>query len=197
MLLEDRGQPIAVVRLRVRLAADPEEPEVEQPEGGGQRALVRHPLEPQMLGDAAAGHWQPCGDREHAVVLGTVTLQPPLLVIDVLPPAGVIGAYCLQMPVGHRADPDLLPSRRDDQQPTALGILGWQPLPVLVQEDEASAGPTPRPAGLAREDRTQTWHAPFLSRSTHLPRLTASETCRQIAGIRPGRSCHLPTVSGR
>jgi hypothetical protein len=36
-------------------------------------------------------------------------------VVEVLSSAGVVSADCLQVPVRSRADPDLFPSRRDDE----------------------------------------------------------------------------------
>jgi hypothetical protein len=42
MLFVDRCETVAVVALRVRLAADPEEPKIKKPERGAQCTLLRH-----------------------------------------------------------------------------------------------------------------------------------------------------------
>jgi hypothetical protein len=46
-----------------------------------------------------------------------------LLVVEVLSPTGVVGADCLQVPVGRWADPNLFPRRRDDQQLATLALF--------------------------------------------------------------------------
>jgi hypothetical protein len=83
-------------------------------------------------------------------VLESITLQPPLLVIEVLPPTGVIGADRLQVSIGNRADPYLLPSRRDDQQLAALDLFCGEPVPGLIEIDEPLPGATTRPTGISR-----------------------------------------------
>jgi hypothetical protein len=83
-------------------------------------------------------------------VLESITLHPPLLVIEVLPPTGVIGADRLEVSIWNRANPYLLPSRRDDQQLATLGLFRGEPVPGLVEIDESLPGATPRPARISR-----------------------------------------------
>jgi len=78
-------------------------------------------------------------------VLESIALQPPLLVVEVLPPTGVVGADCLQVSVGSGADPDLLPSRWDDEQLAALDVLCGKAVPGLVEIDESLPGAPPCP----------------------------------------------------
>ena len=158
VFLADRCQPVAVVGLRVRLSADPEEAKIEKPERGAQGPLVRHTLQLQVLGDLAPRRGQPGRHGQHPVVLRLVPLDPPLLVVEVLPPPGIVGADGLEMSVRDRADPHLLPRRRDHQHPAAVGLLGCQPRPRGVEVDEALARPTPGPTRILRGDRPQSRH---------------------------------------
>ena len=64
-----------MIRLRVRLPADPEEAEIEQPEGGGEGALEGHPLELEMERHPLPGPGQPTGDLQHPIVLRLVPLR--------------------------------------------------------------------------------------------------------------------------
>ena len=58
--------------------------------GGGTAAgmpgerVAGHPVELQIPDDPLPGEGQPFGHGEDAIVLGLVTVDPPLLVIDVL-----------------------------------------------------------------------------------------------------------------
>ena len=72
---------VAVVGLRVRLAADPEETKIKKSECRAQCPLVRHSGQLQIPGDRAPRCGQPAGDLQHPVVLQSITLHPPLLVV--------------------------------------------------------------------------------------------------------------------
>ena len=115
------GQPEGAVLLGVRLATDPEEAEVEQPERGGQHAL---------LGEAALprGARRP-GPRAAAAGGRTVSTRScfsasrwsaPLVVVAVLPATGGVGAERLDVPAGVRADPHVRPGGRDHEVGDAL-----------------------------------------------------------------------------
>jgi hypothetical protein len=82
-------------------------------------------------------------------VLQSITLHPPLLVVEVLAAAGVIGADRLQVPVGYRADPHLLPCRRDHQQFAALHLVLGEAVAGLVQIDESLPGAPPGPSRIS------------------------------------------------
>src|SRR3954452_5894075 len=92
-------------------------------------------------------------------MLRSITLGPPLRVIEVLPPAGLVGADRLQVAVRPRADPDVLPGGRDHQALDPLGILGRQPVALLVEVDETGARAAARPAGVVRGAPPQPRHA--------------------------------------
>jgi hypothetical protein len=83
-------------------------------------------------------------------VFESITLQPPLFVIEVLPPTRVVGAHCLQVSVGYWADPHLLPGGWDDEELAALDLLGVQAIPGLVQIDESFPGAPPGPSWISR-----------------------------------------------
>jgi hypothetical protein len=91
-------------------------------------------------------------------VFESITLEPPLLVIDVLAAAGVVGADCLQMSVGSGTDPDLFPSRRDDEQLATLDVLCGKAVSGLVEINESLPGPAPRPSHVLRGDPSQPRH---------------------------------------
>jgi hypothetical protein len=80
-------------------------------------------------------------------VLQSITLQPPLLVVEVLAPAGIVGTDRLDVPGGYRANPYLFPGRRDHQELATLDLFGGQATPGFVQVDEPLPG---APSGPAR-----------------------------------------------
>jgi hypothetical protein len=89
------------------------------------------------------------GDLKHPVVLQPITLEPPLLVVDVLPPAGVVDADRLEVPIGYRADPHLLPRRRNNQELATPTLFRGEAVPGLVQVDEPLPGAPPGPSGIS------------------------------------------------
>ncbi len=95
----------------------------------------------QIGGDLSAHVWQPGRHLQHPVELLLGPLLLPLLVIEVLTSAGHIGPDRLDVPVGMRADPHLLPRRRDDEildalqcfaigDRSAVGLLVGEPAPA-------------------------------------------------------------------
>jgi hypothetical protein len=136
----DRRESEGLVLFGVLLAADPEEPEIEQVKGRRQRPLLGHALQRQVGGRVLAGIRQPGGELQNPVVLRAVPLDPPLIVVAVLPPAGCIRADGLDVAVGVRADPDVGPGGRDDEVADALEDLRiLDRLPVLVEVGKAAA----------------------------------------------------------
>jgi hypothetical protein len=71
-------------------------------------------------------------------------------VIEVLPPASVVGANRLEVSVGYRADPHLLPSGRNDQQLAALNLFRVKAITGLVQIDKSFPGAPPGPSRISR-----------------------------------------------
>ena len=84
---------------------------------------------------------------------------PPVRVVEVLPPPGVVGADRLQVPVGVRRDPHVGPRRRDHQGAHPLRVLVGQPVAVPVEVDEAPARPPPGPARLVGRRPAKPHHA--------------------------------------
>ena len=118
--LAQRGEPVGLVLVGVALAADAEEPEVEQPHGAGEHAVADEPAAAEVLDDAAAQLRQRGGEVEHLVELLAVAVLAPFLVVEVLLAPGVVDPGRLDVPVGLRADPDLLPRRGDRQRADPL-----------------------------------------------------------------------------
>jgi hypothetical protein len=83
-------------------------------------------------------------------MLLSLTLQPPLLVVEILPPPGIVGADRLQVAVRCGADPYLFPCRRDDQQLATLHLIRTEAISRLVQIDEPLPGTPPRPTRISR-----------------------------------------------
>ena len=96
-------------------------PEVEQPERRGQHPLLGHAalLEVRRR-PVSRAIGQALGEGQDPLVLLGVALDPPLVVVAVLPASGRVGAEGLDVPAGVRADPDVLPRRRDHQVGDAL-----------------------------------------------------------------------------
>jgi hypothetical protein len=82
-------------------------------------------------------------------VLQSITLQPPLLVLEVLAPTGIIGTDRLDVPSGRRADPYLFPGRRDHQELATLDLFRGEAISGFVQVDEPLPGAPPGPARIA------------------------------------------------
>jgi hypothetical protein len=85
-----------------------------------------------MLCHGPSRRREPGGDLKYRVVLQPITLEPPLLVVEVLSPAGVVDAHRLQMSIGYRADPHLFPRRRNDQEFATLTLFRREAVPGLV-----------------------------------------------------------------
>ena len=103
----ERGEPEAAVLVGVHVVADPEVAEVEQPYGDGAGAVRRHALGAEVDEHPLARLRQRLAELEHPVELLGVPPGPPLRVVEVLPPAGVVGADRLQVTVRLRGDPDV------------------------------------------------------------------------------------------
>jgi hypothetical protein len=82
-------------------------------------------------------------------VLESITLKPPLLVIQILSAARVVDADGLQMSIGYWANPYLLPGGWDDEELAALDLFGVKAVPGLVQIDESLPGAPPGPSRIS------------------------------------------------
>jgi len=99
---------------------------------------------------------------EHALVLGGVAFDPPLLVVAVLTTAGLVGADRLDVAVREGADPDVLPGRGDDQRHAPFLVGPGEAFAVQAEVDEVlgrvGVDALARPAGLAGRDGAQADH---------------------------------------
>ena len=142
MALQHRREPEGLVLLCVLLRADAEEAAIEQACCAREHALARDLAQAQVLGGDSAEVRELAGEVDHLVELLLVAPQTPLRVVDVLPPPSRVGAHRLDVAHRVRADPDVLPGRRDDEFADALEDLGlFDPLAVLVQVLEPSPAP--------------------------------------------------------
>ena len=144
MPLADRGEAVGVVLLGVRLAADAEEAQLEQAHRTRQYALARHAVEADVVGDLLAELGKTAGEAQDPVVLLAVPRRSPLVVVAVL--AATLGVHPggLDVPVRVRADPHVLPGRRDGQRLDASDhLVVGDALAVGLRVGEALAGPPP------------------------------------------------------
>ena len=119
--------PKRAVLVGVDVVADPEVAEVEQAYGGRAGPLERHPLAAEVGEHQLARLGQRLAEHQHPVELLRVPPGPPVRVVEVLPPAGVVGADRLQVAVVVRRDPDVRPRRRDHQVADPLRVVLGQP----------------------------------------------------------------------
>ena len=154
-----RRDAVRAVLLRVVLGADAEEAAVEESHRAREHALPREPAPGEVLLRRPADTRQRARKPQHLVELLLVAPGPPLLVVEVLPPAGRIGSDRLDVPERVRTDPDVLPGRRDDELADALeDLLVLDPLAVLVQVLEAAASPAAEDSGPRAVAAAQSWH---------------------------------------
>src|SRR5439155_2332662 len=74
-------------------------------------------------------------------------LDPPLVVVAVLPPAGGVGAHRLDVAVRPRTDPHVLPGGRDGERLQPVDPVVLDQVPVAVVVGKAASRATPGPAG--------------------------------------------------
>ncbi len=145
MALLDRGQSVAAVFVGIGLTPDAEQTEVEQPEGRSQCSFAGHSWQLQERADLGSSSGQAPTHLENPVVLGPVALLPPVRVVEVLAPAGGVRPDGLQVAVGQRADPHVLPGGGDHQCLATSHVGGIEAPTVLVEVGEPASVPTPHP----------------------------------------------------
>jgi hypothetical protein len=162
VLLAHRGQAVGLVAHRVVLRADAEEAAVQQPDGAGQHPLARQPVRRgEVGGDPLAQRRQRPGEGDHLVELLLVAAPAPVVVVAVLLAARLVRADRLQVAVGVRADPDVVPRGRDHELGDALEHLGLvDAAAVLVDVEEAAPVAPPADAGAGAVGAAQTGHGP-------------------------------------
>ena len=143
--LAHRRQPVGLVRDGVVLGADPEEAAVQQPHGAGQHVVAVELVAGEVRGDALAQRGQRAGELDHVVELLLVAALAPARVVQVLLAPAVVDAGGLDVAARVRADPDVLPGRRDHQLVDPLQHLGvGDALAVGVEVLEPLAAPPAR-----------------------------------------------------
>ena len=139
---QHRREAEGAVVLRVCLAADPEKAQVEKPYRAGEHALATKTLAGKAPVRVRPQRPEGPGEIEHALELLTIAPAAPGVMVEVLPPAGRVGAGCLEVPERVGADPDVRPRRRDRQRadPFELGPIADQaPIVPAVLETPAAA----------------------------------------------------------
>ena len=173
VLAADRRQPVALVLLGVVLAADPEEAEVEQAHGAGQRPLARHPLPRQVAVTARRRRGSGGGELAHASNLRSARRCCQRVVVEVLLAPGGVDPGRLDVAERVGADPDLLPGRRDRQLADPLQrLVVLDPLAVGVEVGEAAAAAA---ADDALAGTVRAAQAPRSDRAGHARRASAQE----------------------
>src|SRR5205085_8154764 len=106
-----RREAEGAVRGRVALAADPEQPQIEQPERARENALANQPAPRQILDRALTKRRQRASEPDHLVELLAVAVLAPTLVVEILLASRVVLPGRLD--VAHRvgADPYVGPRR--------------------------------------------------------------------------------------
>jgi hypothetical protein len=139
---------------------------------------------------------QRCPKLQYPVVLGLVSLLPPLVVVPVLTAPCRVCPDSLEVTAGVRADPDLLPGGRDHQRPDPgqglrigdrrIGAEIAEAAPAAPAPDPVvtrAAAPEPPPAVRFPASRGIRPARPAISRNRHRP-----PSCSARA-IPPGPSC--------
>ena len=121
--LLQRGGAVMMVQLGIFFAADPEQAEVDQPDGAGRDAVTIQTNSRQVLHSGRPQRRQNAGEPQHVKELLGVALFAPLLVVAVLGPAPAVHAGGLDVPQRVRRDPDVRPGRWDRQRADALQRL--------------------------------------------------------------------------
>src|SRR4029079_2208162 len=123
---------------------DAEEAAVEQAHGARQHVLAAHVVALHLLLDVRAQVGQRAGEHDHVLELRLVAASAPARVVEVLLAALVVDPRRLDVAAGIRADPDLLPGRRDDElvdAPEDLRVVDTRAIGVEVDEPAAVAAP--------------------------------------------------------
>jgi hypothetical protein len=108
----NRRKTVRTVLRRVLLASGPEETEIDQADRRREHLVPAEPGTGQMTLDHLAYMGQRGPEREHPIMLVTISPIAPQVVIPILPPACGIRPHRLDVAGGIRTDPDVLPWTR-------------------------------------------------------------------------------------
>ena len=157
--LADRREPERAMAVRVLLGSDAEHGAVQQPHSDGHGATLGHVGLGEVELHGATDRRQCAREGLDALELLDVLTLPPGGVVQVLAPAGGVGAGGLQVTERVAADPHVLPRRRDRQRGDALqrlGVLHRSTPGVLI--GEATATPPAGEAGGRGVGAMESWH---------------------------------------
>jgi hypothetical protein len=153
-------EAVGLVLGGVALAADAEEPEVEEADRAGENALRDEPAPRQVRVEPLAHARQRAREVQHAVELHPVLSLAPRVVVAVLLAPGGVDPGGLDVPPLVGADPDVLPGRRDREGADALEHLAIADrLAVVADVREPAPASHPADSGLGAIDASKAWHA--------------------------------------
>ena len=159
VLLAERREAERAVLRRVVLGADAEEAAIEHAHAAREHALPRQAGALEVGAHAPAEGRQTLGEPLDPLELPAVPPPPPLRVVQVLAPAGIVRAGRLQVPGLVGADPHVGPGRRDRQAADAGEHLGVaHAAAVGVHVGEPAPLPAARHAGRGAGDPSQASH---------------------------------------
>lgn len=170
VLAPERREAVGLVLLRVALAPDAEEAEVEQPDRAREDALAHEAPASEVLVEALAKAGQRRGEVEHPVELHAVLAFAPSVVVAVLLAPGSVDSGCLDVATLIGADPHVLPSRRDGERSDPLEhVAVANRLAVLSHVREAAAAPHPPDPGRGAIDAAKARHGGAYTRIREIP----------------------------
>jgi hypothetical protein len=115
MAFVHRRQPVRLILLRVILGTYPEEASVEEPRRTSEHAVALKSIERQVLPAGLSHAGKDPSELHHVIEFLGIAPASPLLVVEVLLPARVVGSDRLKMSVGVGTDPNVLPGGRDPE----------------------------------------------------------------------------------
>jgi hypothetical protein len=164
LLAADGRQAEASVLGRVLLPAGPEEPQVDELDGGCHHPLPHQAAFPQMPDDYLAKAGQGGAELQHPVMLFLITLFAPQVVVAVLAAARRVRPGRLDVSRRIGADPYVLPGRRDHQGPDPgdrAPVAHRSPVrPQIPEATSAAPAPDPCRTGIAAHKLTHAQLAP-------------------------------------
>ena len=111
MAFAQRGEAKPTPLVGVFLAADPEETNIEKPDGAGKHAIAAKSPRGEVVYDRATQAGQRITEFEHPVELLPIAMAAPGVVVAVLLAPSGVNAGGLEMAPRVRTDPHVAPSR--------------------------------------------------------------------------------------
>jgi hypothetical protein len=159
--LVHRRQAVGLVRDRVVLGADAEEAAVQQAGRDRQDVLPREVVALEVRLDTLAQRGQRPRELDHVLELLAIARGAPLRVVEVLLAAALVDARGLDVSAGVRADPHVLPRRRDDELvDPGQELLLVDAITLLVDVGEPASAAHAPDAGAVAERASQPCRLP-------------------------------------